>query len=177
MAFAEVGVEAQMEDVARRAGVGVGTVYRHFETKEALVDALLVVRFGQALEVSRAALEIADPWEAVAFAMRGQALLQAQDRCFSDVIGAQLPSSEPVQPVMAELRKVWRELIARAQGAGEMRRDVTVEDVPALMCALATVASRAPATEVWERYLGIMLDGLRVAATPLPPLPPGLPFP
>src|ERR1700756_2007672 len=65
-AFAEYGRDAQMEDVARRAGVGVGTVYRHFATKEALVDALLETRFRQAMERAREALALEDPWEAVA---------------------------------------------------------------------------------------------------------------
>ena len=62
--FSEHGRDAQMDDVARRAGVGVGTVYRHFPTKEALIEALMVAAFEAIAAQAEAALEIEDPWEA-----------------------------------------------------------------------------------------------------------------
>ncbi len=66
--FSEHGRDAQMDDVARRAGVGVGTVYRHFPTKEALIEALMVAAFETIAEAAEAALEIEDPWEAFTIA-------------------------------------------------------------------------------------------------------------
>lgn len=167
-AFAERGSEAQMEDVARRAGVGVGTVYRHFTTKQALIDAALVARFSEALAGCRGALQIDDPWEAVRAAFTVVATLNADDRCFSGLVAEQLHLSAAVAPVMVHLRAVWGELFARAQRVGAMRGDVGVEDLPALMCALASVVVRSESASVWQRHLSIMLDGLRAeGATPL----------
>src|ERR1700754_2182360 len=80
--FAEHGHEAQMDDVARRAGGGVGTVYRHFPTKEALMEALAVDRFERVLAAGKLALDRADPWEALAEALWAGAELLAGDRSF-----------------------------------------------------------------------------------------------
>src|SRR4051812_4544447 len=84
--FAEHGRDAQMDDVARRAGVGVGTVYRHFPTKEALVAALALDLFERALEASRAALEIDDPWEAFTAALWAGTGILASDRAFTEIV-------------------------------------------------------------------------------------------
>lgn len=165
LAFAEHGSDAQMEDVARRAGVGVGTVYRHFATKEALIDAALVARFAEALEIVRGSLRLHGPWQAVVAAFSEVAELNARDRCFSGIVAQQVQASAALAPVMEELRITWGELIARAQREGAMRRDVGVEDMPALMCALASVVAAAPSRAVWERYLAIVLDGLRAPPT------------
>jgi AcrR family transcriptional regulator len=168
-AFAERGLDAQIEDVARRAGVGVGTVYRHFATKEALIDAALVLRFGDAVEIAQGALQMDDPWEAVLTAFHGAAELNAADRCFSGIIAQQLKVSSAVAPVMEQLLASWGELIVRAQRAGAMRADVGAQDVPALMCGLASVVAGAESPRAWRRYLAIVLDGLRAGqVTPLP---------
>src|SRR3954468_9163530 len=82
-AFAEHGREAQMDDVARRAGVGVGTVYRHFPTKEALVNALALDLFERLVQHAREALAIEDPWEAFTQALWTGAGLLSSDRAFT----------------------------------------------------------------------------------------------
>src|SRR3954453_3498702 len=84
--FAEHGRDAQMDDVAKRAGVGVGTVYRHFPTKEALVAALALDLFARALAASQAALEIEDPWEAFTTALWGGTQILASDRAFTEIV-------------------------------------------------------------------------------------------
>src|ERR1700754_5269914 len=83
--FAEHGREAQMDDVARRAGVGVGTVYRHFPTKEALVNALAVDLFGQLISAAREAYTLEDPWEAFTQALWAGGHLLASDRAFTEI--------------------------------------------------------------------------------------------
>src|SRR5690242_8135354 len=83
--FAQYGREAQMDDVARRAKVGVGTVYRHFPTKEALLEALAQDRFAQIAGFAQDALEVADPWEAFAGFLRRCAEVNASDRALSQV--------------------------------------------------------------------------------------------
>src|SRR3954465_2303509 len=81
--FAEHGRDAQMDDVAKRAGVGVGTVYRHFPTKEALIEALAMDRFERILAAGREALLNPDAWAAFSGALWAGAALTASDRSFT----------------------------------------------------------------------------------------------
>lgn len=167
-AFAEHGAEVPMDDVAARAGVGVGTVYRHFATKQDLLDALLLERVGEALESARDASGADDPWEGFASVMRGAAEMQAADRGFAGLLAAGAGQSEAVQAAKAELHEAIAAVMRRAQDAGELRADVSVADVPSLMCSLAGVVGTADRAG-WERYLAILLDGLRAGgATSLP---------
>ena len=160
--LAERGLDVQMEDVARRAGVGVGTLYRHFDTKEALVDAALVARFEEALDGMHDAEQLDDAWEGVLLALRAAAEMNARDRGFCGTIGTQqLPLTGSVRTVLDELLRGWARLIARAQKQGAMRRDVSASDIPALMCALANVVSMSRDRASWERYLSVVADGLR----------------
>ncbi len=168
-AFAEYGLDAQMDDVAGRAGVGVGTVYRHFPTKEALLEALLLDRIGEAVAAGRKAALIEDPWEGFTTILRRAAEMQAADRGFAELLAAGLARTDAVQAAMAELHETTATVMRRAQAAGSLRADVALEDVPNLMCGLSRVvgSSDRPA---WERYLAIVLDGLRAdRATALPP--------
>src|SRR5262245_58913687 len=87
--FAEEGLDCQMEDIARAAGVGVGTVYRHFPNKEKLVDALVKDRFERLAEETARALEREDPWEAWCELMRWSAKRQADDRGLSEMLASQ----------------------------------------------------------------------------------------
>jgi AcrR family transcriptional regulator len=167
--FSEQGREAQMDDVARKAGVGVGTVYRHFPTKEALVSALATSMFETVLDHARAALEIEDPWEAFTTALwRGGEIL-ASDRAFNEIVGqAQMPFSEEIQ---LEMLTVFSELLQRAKDSGDLRPDVVLDDIPMFMCGIgmATVKPhQCPGS--WRRHLAIIIDGLRAASAsgPLP---------
>lgn len=162
-AFAECGSEAQMEDVARRAGVGMGTVYRHFQTKDALIDALLTARFTQLADRVRVSIYVGDPWRAIVDAFQATAELQAEDRCLVDALAEHKAIFTERAPIMTELRAIWSELIDRGQRQGVVRADLSVDDIPSLMCALATVVGRSSHPRTWERYLGLLLDGLRAA--------------
>lgn len=159
--FSERGRDAQIEDVAVQAGVGVGTVYRHFATKEALLEALAIARFVQAREVLEAAALIEDEWAAFAGAMRAAAELHAGDRAFADVISEQKARSTALEPIMCELDAAWGGLIDRGKAAGVLRADLGPGDMRALMCGLARVVASSPSRASWERYLEILLDGLR----------------
>jgi AcrR family transcriptional regulator len=161
--FAEQGLEAQMDDIARRAGVGVGTVYRHYPTKEALVEALADDHFQRLAESARAALEEADPWEGFCAFMRRSSEVQASDLALVEVMGEQPDAMCRAAEQRADLHEAVAELVARAQKAGKLRRDVVPEDVPMLMCGVGRatrVGSRGP-TMSWQRYLAIVLEGLR----------------
>jgi AcrR family transcriptional regulator len=159
--FADQGIDAQMDDVARRAKVGVGTVYRHFPTKEALVDALVRERFEVIAGYAREALERDDAWEGFCEMLWRSAEGNAADRAFCEIV-AHSDKSDVVADT--GLLDSTRELIARAQAQGRMRADATEADVGIMMCGASSVM-RAMITEPdsWRRYLTLMLDGLRAS--------------
>jgi len=165
--FAEQGVDAQMPDIAKAAKVGVGTVYRHFPTKDDLIEALVEARFERIAERGREALKEAkgDPWKAFCDYMRFSVELQANDRALSQAMA----SRADVMQTHAENSGVFEmsgKLVALAQKSGDLRRDAEVWDVPMIICGLGHVTQAARAGEMapgmsWERFLAIVLDGLR----------------
>ncbi len=169
--FGDHGRDAQMDDIARRAGVGVGTVYRHFPTKEALLEALIVESFEQITEQAERSLEIEDPWEAFSTLMWRAAEIMAADRALSEVFAASTGSVEERMPTLEALRDAVGRVIERGQQAGTIRDDMVVDDVPMIMCGIGS-ATKKPhvCTEAWRRHLMIVLDGLRARDTgdPLP---------
>ena len=163
-AFAETGLDAQVEDIARRAGVGVGTVYRHFPTKEALVDALAAQHFERLADRMEAALEEqGDPWAILTATIRSIATAAAADVAWCEMIGGHPSAVQAASRGQQRLAAATATLIARAQQAGVMREDATVQDIGTIMCGFGHVAAaqRAGAPLDWKRYLDIALDGLR----------------
>jgi AcrR family transcriptional regulator len=160
--FAEHGREAQMDDVARRAGVGVGTVYRHFPTKEALIEALAEDRFERVVAATRAAAEQEDAWAAFTDALWVGAEILSSDRSFTEIVGE---VRMPIAPELVEqLREVFEGLIERAKASGDLRPDVVIDDIPMFMCGIGA-ATRKPhaCKEAWRRHLAIIIDGLRAS--------------
>jgi AcrR family transcriptional regulator len=164
--FARTGRAAQMDDVARRAGVGVGTVYRHFPTKEDLLAALAVDRFEQLARFATEAAAIEDPWEAVRTFVERGAALHASDRALSEAL-AESPRRMREAAVRSGLPELIAALVDRAQQAGVMRADARWEDVPMTFCAAGH--AHGPPRASWQRMLALVLDGLRAPGTaPLP---------
>jgi AcrR family transcriptional regulator len=164
-AFAERGVETQMDDVAARAGLGVGTLYRHFATKEALMVALMKRKFEQILEVTRRGIEReeGEPFEVLANVLREGAEVAAADAVAQDAlkrVGDAIWSD--VMPTQLELVAATQVLIDRAQAAGTMRNDISAADVSMIMCGLS--ATMSVGEWDWRRYLELALDGLRAGA-------------
>jgi AcrR family transcriptional regulator len=162
--FGEHGLETQVEDIARRAGVGIGTVYRHFPTKEALVVALAEAHFDRLADIVEAALgDEGDPWEVFAATIWRAAEPAAADVAWCELVAGHPSVSGGALPGQQRLAAATAELVARAQAAGRMRADATVEDVRTMMCGLGHVAAaqRAGGAQDWRRYLEISLDGLR----------------
>ena len=170
--FSAEGLDCQMEDIARSAGVGVGTVYRHFPNKADLVAALVADRFGRLAERAEAALDEDDPWEAFCDLMRHSARLQISDRALSEYISShpELGQQAAVESGLADLTE---RLMINAQRAGGMREDAVIEDVPTLICGLCAITAGAAGSMPelnWERYVEMMLDGLRAPGhNKLPP--------
>jgi AcrR family transcriptional regulator len=170
--LAEDGLDGPIEHIARAAGVGVGTVYRHFPSKRELIVALVRDRFERMAERTEEALAADDPWQAFCDLMRYAAELQMRDRALSQFLAEQ-PELGYCQAVDTGLTELTAQLIAKAQRSGGMRKDAVVEDVPTLLCALGAVTANAAGTMPelnWERYVQIVLDGLRApGSNPLPP--------
>src|SRR4051794_39944910 len=169
--FSEHGRDAQMDDVARRAGVGVGTVYRHFPTKEALIEALMVAAFEAIAAQAEAALEVEDPWEAFTSVLWQGAEIMAADRALSEVFASIPGAMESAMPTVEGLTKTMAVVIRRAQEAGVLRDDVVVDDIPMVMCGIGSATKKEHrCAAAWRRHLAIVLDGLRAqsASGPLP---------
>jgi len=161
--FAEHGLDVQMGQIARAAGVGVGTVYRHFPTKEHLLQALADERFARFAEKATEALHDPDSWQGFCELMRHCAKVTATDRALSEAMD-QLPELCAASAEKVRLQELARELIQGAQAGGAMRADFTADDIPSLMRGLARATApqeNGPPAIDWERYLDIVLTGLR----------------
>jgi AcrR family transcriptional regulator len=156
--MARDGLDAQMEEIARRAKVGVGTVYRHFKTKDDLVEALAAERFERLRDLAHEALAKDDPWEAFEGFMRASARIQTDDRALSEVLTSR-PGTMGRAAEAVDILGLVGEILGRAQSAGVVREDARAHDVPMIMCALAGTFRNPHADP--DRYIGITLDGLR----------------
>ena len=173
--FSERGVEASLEEIARRAGVGIGTLYRHFATREALVEAIFERRIGEIVAVTEAAAAEPDPWLAFVGLLEHTVELQAGDRVLKDVLMRYPPVAGRLASAREEMRRLCEQVIERARTHGGLREDFTFADVAVLSWSFTPLidATAEVAPNAWRRHLHVFLDGLRVqAATPQtePPL-------
>ena len=161
--FAESGVDAQVDDVARRAGVGVGTVYRHFPTKEALMAELVRQKFRAFAQNAREALERDDePFAVLADLLRRNAEVCARDAAIQHALSGFMEHVwTETYAEFEELIEPTAELVARAQRAGSMRPDVTVNDIPMLMCGVSTTMTHSAPGFDWHRHLELVIEMLR----------------
>jgi AcrR family transcriptional regulator len=169
--FAERGLGVTMDDIAERADVGVGTVYRRFPEKELLVEALFEDRVEELVSLARQALAEADPWEAlVGFLEHGQAL-QASNRGLKELMVSTGYGRERVHCVRERMAPLVQALVERAQASGQLRRDVVGTDLPLIQVMLGGIVdfTRDVDPETWRRMFAIIVDGLR-AREPLTPL-------
>lgn len=158
--FAEQGLDASLDEIARRAGVGNATLYRRFPTRESLYAAVFADLGEVMRELGERALLIADPWNALVSYAEGLCALTATDRGVCDLVMSGFP--EP--PSMAEgILRTLRELVLRMQGQGCVRPDITFVDVQTALCSVLLMipASIAVEPRAWQRHLSLTLDGLR----------------
>ena len=158
-AFADSGRDVQMDEVAQRAGVGVGTLYRHFPTKEDLVLDLVRGSVKSCVDSTRQAIALDDASEAIDWVVRDHAANMVRNRGLRDAMSViQFGDENPWN--CDELHREAEALLKRGRDAGAIRPDITVEDWQALMCGLsAAIASGADA----DRQAEFVLAGLRAA--------------
>jgi AcrR family transcriptional regulator len=169
--FAADGIEVPVEQIARRAGVGMGTLYRHFPAKEDLIDAVLEDAFAAFITAVEQALAEGDAWVGFRGFLERVFALHVENRGLKDMIATRAHGRARAEAMRARIRPLLRELIERAQEQGALRADFTAEDMPLVFWTGGRVieATAAIAPEFWRRYLALLLDGLRAeAATPLP---------
>ncbi len=159
-AYAEGGPDVTIDEIARRAGVGHGTVFRRFPTKDALRAAVIGVRLDELVVCAKKLLERPDAgaaleefvWVAADSCRRDRALFEGIEKCvtFADV-------SEAKQ----ELHDTVDKLIRRARREGAIRRELDSRDVGALVGAAIQASLHAERSDAWKRYVQVVLDGLR----------------
>jgi AcrR family transcriptional regulator len=160
--FADEGVDAEVASIAARAGVGVGTVYRHFPTKVALLTALTEEHFEELIDI----LERATEKGGTAWEILERMIWEAAERTSEDHGMCEVLSSKPKEagelPAAKRLHELNRKLVSDAIAEGSMRDDATVDDIPMMMCGFGRIAAAqtAGAPMDWRRYLRLMLDGL-----------------
>lgn len=162
--FAERGMGATLDEIARQAGVGVGTVYRRFPDKEALVEALFEEGFGQVVARAEQALAAPDAWDGVVALFTDLAEIQAADRGLRDIMLSESYGRDRVARMRDRIKPLLEQVIERAQRQGTVRDDLRAADVPAMLMMISvTVEFGGDARPcLWRRYLTMLLDGIRV---------------
>jgi AcrR family transcriptional regulator len=158
--FAREGPEAQMDEIAAHAGVGIGTVYRHFPTKEALLTEMVRVRFQEFAAIATLAEDTADPRDALETVMRRSAEAVEGDIGFQlAMMGSNQLEWEGIEEQKAVLAAVLSRIIRRAVSAGVVRDDFTFEDFGMVMCGITSTMYYRPGSADWRRHLAIILHG------------------
>ena len=164
------GVDVPVEAIAERAGVGMGTLYRRFPTKHDLVQAVIEESLDRFVVAAEEGLAEDDPWTGFTGFVERVLELHVENRALREVL-AGTEHGHARDEVRRRVRPLVRRLIERAHADGSLRPDFTPEDMPLVFMTGGRVldAARGVAPDLWRRYLGLLLDGLRAeGATPLP---------
>lgn len=159
--FGEHGLDASLDEIARRAGVGNATLYRRFPSRRDLISAVFADRMNEYVELADKALRDPDPWEAFVAYLTRVCEMQANDRGLSELL---VTTNFDDDVRISELRRAAQrgaeELIRRAQEAGVLRLDFTRADLALMTTANAGVVRRFPGADAWRRQLSLAIQGL-----------------
>jgi AcrR family transcriptional regulator len=171
--FSERGLDATLDEVARAAGVGVGTVYRRFPDKDSLVQELFRDRIDSLVTVAEQACAAADPWQGLVSYLEFAVAAMAADLGLRQMMRFATYGRDQVCYARERMRPVIVALVERAQSSGGLRRDVEATDVKLIIFMLASVAEYAATVrpDIWRRYLALLLDGLRPSRETVTELP------
>jgi AcrR family transcriptional regulator len=177
--FTERGLDVSLDEIARHAGVGVGTVYRRFRTKEELIEALFMDRLDSVAVIAEQAFANPDPWSGLVSFMEGMAELMAGNLGLRQMLMFATYGRDLVTVARERNAPLVERLVERAQAAGQLRGDLKQTDVVFIVFALTEAAQLAQAASpgIWRRYLTLILDGMRpsradVTSLPVPALLP-----
>jgi AcrR family transcriptional regulator len=172
--FAEHGLEAGYDEIARRAGIGVGTVYRRFPARAELIQALFESRIDEMVGIAEQAAARPDAWDGLVWFLERAIERQVADRGLKEVMVRTI-SDEAHKAIGRErLGPIIEGIVARAQADGSLRADVAVTDIGMNLMLISSTTTRAQ-PDLWRRYLALFVDGLRARPdqTPLPIAAPG----
>ncbi|WP_062316058.1 MULTISPECIES: TetR/AcrR family transcriptional regulator [Demequina] len=172
-AFAERGLDVPMTEIARRAGVGIATLYRRFASTDDLVAEVFASKMAAYADAAEAGLVADDAWAGFSAYVRASFAMQAQDAGFADIL-ALAPRPE-FEEQRSRAFKAFTALVRRAQASGQLRADFVHQDLVMLLMANAGVVRATHGNErAWRRFAEMALQSLRAPASgPLPPAPSG----
>ncbi len=169
--FAERGLEVSLDDIAREAGVGVGTAYRRFRSRDEIVDALFDEHLADIIARAEAAAAVPDAWESLTGFYLDNMRAQAKNRGLKQLLHQSVDGREKVDAMRARVMPLLEAVIERAKAAGALREDVVLADFTVISVMIGATVDFAGAVDdtVWERYAALLLDGLRAGNhAPLP---------
>jgi AcrR family transcriptional regulator len=164
--FAEQGVNAPIEDVAKRAGVGVATLYRRFPHRSDLVASASAAKMRDYADATEQALAFDDPWAGFRWYVERVCEMQAADHGLTDVLTMTFPNSPELQEITDHVFRRFATLVTRAKKTGRLRKDFSTEDLPLILMANAGVltATGDVAPHAWRRVVHVVLQGLEAPA-------------
>jgi AcrR family transcriptional regulator len=159
--FGETGETGSTEEVARRAGVGIGTVFRHFPTKQDLIEAAVVRHFERVTEQARTLAATTDPGPAFATLVGTMVSRASTKIALVNLLSAHKGMTEPAARAAQDLRDAVGVVLQRAQRAGAVRADVSIDEVFLLIRGLSQASATLPvATATLHKAVAVVLDGL-----------------
>jgi AcrR family transcriptional regulator len=162
--FAKNGVDVSVEEITHHAGVGMGTLYRHFATKEELIDAVLEGALGEILALAEAAAVVEDAWQGLMTFLEGVLELRVQNRGIRDLIAASHHGARH-EEMRRRIRPIIRRTIVRAQEQGALRSDFKLDDVAFVLQSVGRMIETGDGgRNAWRRHLSFFVDGLRMRA-------------
>ncbi len=175
--FGQRGLEAPLDEIAREAGVGNATLYRHFPSRCALVAEVFAATLRTVAAAAGEALTDPDPWHAFTTHVRFLCRLQATDRGLADLLTTAIPGAPELERLRRRSYRDFVRIADRARANGSLRADFVPEDLVLILMANAGLVHRTASTapSAWERLLGVTLDGLRGDTDPTPAPPPPRP--
>jgi len=161
--FAEHGLEVCVADIAQRAGVGQATIFRRFQTKEDLIVAVAERKLNQMYGTAQEAAGRKRAWDGLRDLMQSAVQMHLADRGLSEAIHERLVADPRLVAKKAELMTIFSAIVERAKAEGDLRQDISPEDVFAFCCAAAQAGTMAPSasSRAWKRYLAVITDGMR----------------
>lgn len=169
--YAARGLDAPLEDIAKEAGVSIGTLYNRFPTRGELVEAALADKVTRAVELAETASTMADPWEGFAWFLAHCCEIQAADRAYNELCARALPDTPQIDQLKARGHDLVLTIVDNAKESGQLRADFEEGDFAFILWSTTTVINATATTtpDAWRRHLAFLLDGLRAdAARPLP---------